>query len=210
MIKLLIVDDSQPDLYMLETLLKGNGYQVATASNGVEAIEKASRAPPALIISDILMPEMDGFTLCSLCKHDATLNRIPFVFYTATYTDSKDEELALSIGAEKFIVKPADPEEFTGIIRDVILQYKQGKLVSSARITKAEKDLFRMYNEALIRKLEDKMGELEAGNNILKKEVANRIKVEKEIQLLHEMTKAIVTRKDFHSALEVVLKEDCF
>src|SRR4030067_3315196 len=100
MIKLLIVDDSQPDLYMLETLLKGNGYQVATASNGVEAIEKARRDPPALIISDILMPEMDGFTLCRLCKQDATLNRIPFVFYTATYTDSKDEELALSLGAE--------------------------------------------------------------------------------------------------------------
>ena len=209
MIKLLIVDDSQPDLYMLETLLKGNGYQVATASNGVEAIEKARRDPPALIISDILMPEMDGFTLCRLCKQDATLNRIPFVFYTATYTDSKDEELALSLGAEKFIVKPADPEVFTGIIRDVILQYKQGKLVSSARITKAEKELNRMYNEALIRKLEDKMGELEAANHLLKKEVARRIKVEQEIHLLYEMTKAIVTSKDFHSALEVVLKEVC-
>ena len=117
MIKILIVDDSQPDLYMLETLLKGNGYEVTTASNGVEALEKARHDPPALIISDILMPEMDGFTLCRLWKHDAALNRIPFVFYTATYTDSRDEELALSLGAEKFIVKPADPEEFTDIIR---------------------------------------------------------------------------------------------
>ena len=209
MIKVLIVDDSQPDLYMLETLLKGNGYDVATASNGVEALEKARHDPPSLIISDILMPEMDGFTLCRLWKHDAALNRIPFVFYTATYTDSRDEELALSLGAEKFIVKPADPEEFTDIIRDVILQYKQGKLVSSSRINRTEKDINRMYNETLIRKLEDKMGQIEAANHLLKKEVANRIKVEKEIQLLYEMTKAIVTSKDFHSALEVVLKEVC-
>ena len=66
-----------------------------------------------------------------------------------------------------------------------------------------------MYNEALIRKLEDKMGELEAANHLLKKEVARRIKVEQEIHLLYEMTKAIVTSKDFHSAIEVVLKEVC-
>lgn len=209
MIKLLIVDDSQPDLYMLETLLKGYGYDLATASNGVEALEKARLNPPALVISDILMPEMDGFTLCKLWKQDAILNRIPFVFYTATYTDSRDEEFALSLGAEKFIVKPADPKEFTDIIRDVILQYKQGKLVSSVRIAKAEKDLNRMYSEALVRKLEDKMGQLEAANQLLKEEVAKRIRTEKEIHLLYEMTKAIVTSKDFHSALEVVLKEVC-
>ncbi len=207
MIKLLIVDDSQPDLYMLESLLKATGYEVMTASNGIEAFEQARINPPDLIISDILMPEMDGFTLCRQLKQDAALNRIPFVFYTATYTDSRDEELALSLGAEKFIVKPADPEEFIGIIRDVILQYKQGKLVSSVRITKTEKDVSRMYNEALIRKLEDKMGQLEAANHLLKKEIDKRIRTEKELQLLHGMTRKIVASNDFHSALEVVLKE---
>ena len=209
MIKLLIVDDCQPDLYMLETILTENGYEVATASNGVEALEKASNNPPDLIISDIMMPEMDGFTLCRQWKLDPDLSKIPFVFYTATYTDSRDEELALSLGAEKFIVKPADPEKFTGIIKGIIEQCKTGQLLNTCRITTTDKVFYRMYNEALIRKLEDKMGQLEAANHLLKEEVANRTKTEKEISLLYGMTRAIVTSRDFQSALDVVLKEVC-
>lgn len=84
--RLLIVDDNPSDLIMLETLLKGNGYTVSTARNGIEALEQSRRDPPDLIISDILMPDMDGFSLCRAIKKDAALKKIPFIFYTATYT----------------------------------------------------------------------------------------------------------------------------
>ncbi len=120
MTKLLIVDDNPSDLYLLETLLTNNGYTVVTARNGVEALIKARRDPPDLIISDILMPEMDGFSLCRTWKRDAALKNIPFVFYTATYTDPRDEELALSLGAEKFILKPAEPGVFIEWLQTVI------------------------------------------------------------------------------------------
>lgn len=207
MTRLLIVDDSQPDLYLLETLLKGSGYEVATASNGVEAIKKARHDPPDLIISDILMPEMDGFTLCRKWKQDTNLRKIPFVFYTATYTESRDEDLAMSIGADKFIVKPADPEEFVGIIRNVIVHFQEGRLVAAGKAGESDEVYYKKHNEALISKLENKMRQLEESKWILEGEIAERRKIEKEIRLLYGMTKAIVTSNDFRTALDVVLRE---
>ena len=75
---------------------------------------------PDLIISDILMPKMDGFALCRHWKADAVLKNIPFIFYTATYTDTKDETFALGLGADMFIVKPTDPDTFAAKIKGVL------------------------------------------------------------------------------------------
>ena len=87
---ILVVDDNEQDLDLLQVLLGGDGYQVVTAVNGAEALAKARLNPPDLIVSDILMPVMDGFALCRECKKDERLRQIPFVFYTATYTDERD------------------------------------------------------------------------------------------------------------------------
>jgi CheY-like chemotaxis protein len=129
--KILIVDDMEVNLELLEARLEGSGYEVTSAKNGVEALEKLKKDSFDMIISDILMPKMDGFQLCMECKKDDTLRKIPFIFYTATYTDKKDEEFALSLGAEKFIVKPAESKSFMEIIRDIFKNYKKGLLAPS-------------------------------------------------------------------------------
>jgi len=121
--KILIVDDKEEERYLSETLLKGSGYEVVSAINGAEALEKLRTEGFDMIISDILMPVMDGFLFCRECKMDEKLKDIPFVFCTATYKDEKDEEFALKLGADKFIRKPIESDEFIkiiqGIFRDV-------------------------------------------------------------------------------------------
>ena len=173
--KILIVDDIEQNLYMLQILLEGHGYEVVSATNGAEALEEARRDPPDMIVTDILMPVMDGFTLCRKWKMDERLKEIPLVFYTATYTDPKDEDLALSLGAERFIVKPVEPDAFIGMLHTVIEEHREGRLIASCEPVEEEEVYFREYNEALIRKLEKKMLDIE-------KEITKRKRAEEALR----------------------------
>ena len=118
--KILIVDDRYENRYYLETLLKGNGYDVLTAKNGQEAFEIVKSDIPDAIITDILMPVVDGYSLCQMVKNDRNLAHIPFIFNTASYTESRHRQYALSIGADEYISKPIEPEAFLSIIRSVL------------------------------------------------------------------------------------------
>ena len=93
MAQVLIVDDQEQNLYLLQVMLHARGYEVRSARNGIEALEIARREAPDLIITDILMPGMDGFSLCRAWMADEKLRGVPLVFYTATYTDTQDEAL---------------------------------------------------------------------------------------------------------------------
>jgi len=157
----LIVDDIAENLYYMEVLLKGNGFEVRTASNGAEALLSARSNVPDLILSDILMPVMDGYTLCRECKSDERLRTIPFIFYTATYVEKKDEELALGLGADRFIIKPQEPEAMVTIIREVLANPSSVFDKPEAESQQKKEDLLRQYNDALFRKLEKKMTDLE-------------------------------------------------
>ena len=162
--KILIVDDNSQNLYMLEVLLKTNGFEVETAPNGAVALELAQKLPPDMIVSDILMPSMDGFSFCHACKQDETLKQIPFVFYTATYTEPKDETFALNLGADRFIIKPVAPDELLNSIEEVFHNHQNKNLPSSSENESKETQYYKQYNEVLIRKLEDKMLQLERVN----------------------------------------------
>ncbi len=98
--KILIVDDRKEGLYLLDRLLRGSGYEVVSAANGAEALEILSDETVEMIISDILMPEMDGYQFCKNVKQDERLKDIPFIFYSATYVEDKDEAFALNLGAK--------------------------------------------------------------------------------------------------------------
>ena len=218
--KILIVDDQEQSLYLSKSVLEGYGYQVMEASNGAAALELARLDPPALVITDILMPVMDGFTLCKEWKRDERLKNIPFVFYTATYTDSKDEELALSLGAARYIIKPVETDEFLAILRQVIAEAEAGVLTAPRNSFPEETSFYRMYNESLVRKLEDKMLQLDSANRALEEDVAQRKQAEAEItrlyqesqrrlrqvEALHAIDLAISASMDLRTTLSVLLK----
>ncbi len=175
MSKLLIVDDIQENRYLLQMLLQGYGHSVLSAENGREALDQARKDKPDLIISDILMPEMDGFELCRRWKRDVTLNQIPFIFYTATYTEPKDEAFALSLGADRFIVKPQEPERLIEIINCYTRDIDEGKITSPKSISASDDELDKKYTQVLSDKLEKKVKELEI-------EIHNRKLTENELR----------------------------
>jgi two-component system, cell cycle sensor histidine kinase and response regulator CckA len=118
--RVLIVDDDTQNLHMLRALMRGHGWTVDVAHDGAEALVRALATPPDLVISDLLMPVMDGYTLLRRWKQNEQLRRIPFIVYTATYTDPKDERLALALGAGAFIVKPSEPDPFMARVFEVV------------------------------------------------------------------------------------------
>ncbi|MFA5267455.1 MAG: ATP-binding protein [Methanoregula sp.] len=161
MTTILIADDIPANLYLLESILKGNGFTVISAKNGAEALALAKNTPPDLIITDILMPVMDGFELCRQWKADERLKTIPLIFYTATYTDPKDEQFARRLGADRFIVKPQKPDIFVKEIRKVLEESDRGAGAVPANPPGDENEILQEYNEVLFRKLEKKVMQLE-------------------------------------------------
>jgi CheY-like chemotaxis protein len=185
--KILIVDDDPNGLYMLQVMLKGSGYEVFAAENGQAALESAGTNPPDLIISDILMPVMDGYKLCHEWKKDSRLKNIPFVFYTATYTDPGDEKYALSLGAERFIAKPVEPDEFIKIVQGVIRDMRKGKIKPGKADLGEEKEVFKLYNERLVKKLEKKMLAVEKEITERERAEEERKKLEAQLHQAHKM-----------------------
>jgi signal transduction histidine kinase len=159
--KILIVDDNTENLEVMKIILNYNNYSVVSANNGKIALEILRSDKFELIISDILMPVMDGFLFCKECKHDVDLAKIPFVFYTATYIDTLDKEFALSLGAQEFITKPQEPENFLKIIDNVIQKTSKEKLFVNDSIETNENEILKLYSERLISKLEKKNIDLE-------------------------------------------------
>lgn len=181
---ILIVDDKEENLYYLEALLSGNGYAVEGAHHGAEALVKARQNPPMLIVSDLLMPVMDGYTLLRYWKADPKLKNIPFIVYTATYTEPEDERLALSLGADAFILKPSEPEDFLARFSDVLARDIVATPEMPVAVSTSESDRLKDYSVILIRKLEEKTLQLQEANEILQKDIARRKEAEDKIQHL--------------------------
>src|SRR5215207_4307876 len=119
---LLVVEDIPDILNLLKTSLQFKGYRVVTARNGHEALEVIEKEQPALIITDILMPKMDGFGLVHRLRINPATRQIPVVFLSATYVAPEDKAFALTIGVTRFIEKPVALNEFVPIIEKLLEQ----------------------------------------------------------------------------------------
>lgn len=194
--RILLVDDVEENLYMLQSLFSANDFSVYRASDGKEALELAVSYKPDVIISDILMPVMDGFSFCRALKKHAELKEIPFIFYTATYTDQRDEKLGLSLGADRFLIKPTDPERLLHIVEEVLDEHNDGRPTTSKK-QPAEKEYLKVYNATLIRKLEDKLEELRRTNAALSGEVLVRKRAEEQAEAALQ-EKEVLLKEVYH------------
>lgn len=117
---LLVVEDVPNILELLEVTLRFKGYPVITATNGQEALDILQRERPALVITDILMPKLDGYALAQKLRTNPRTSQIPIIFLSATYVTPEDKAFALSLGAIRFLEKPVDTEEFLLTIAEVL------------------------------------------------------------------------------------------
>ncbi len=160
--KILIVDDNADDRKFLKFNLEHHACEVIEALDGAEGLHLANVEKPDLIVTDALMPVMDGFQFLRSIKTDETLRTIPFIFYSAVYTGNKEAELALSLGAEAFIIKPKDPREFWEELSGILEKFKlKNKKNITARLVEEDEEFLRKYSHIVAAKLEEKVKELE-------------------------------------------------
>ena len=158
---ILVVDDRKTDRKLVSTILTSNGYEVAEAVNGIEAIEYLKKSKPDMIISDIMMPGMDGFSFLRELKKNKSLSGIPFIFYTAHYVSEKDKELAASLGASRFLIKPTEPKDLLYEIKTTLEEYDIGVTAPVNPLIRSEEEYLKLYSDRIFRKLEEKIIELE-------------------------------------------------
>ena len=114
--KILVADDSPTALGLIQAALEEE-YQVITASDGQEALEKVLREHPALVLLDIEMPKVNGFVVCQKLKQDPKTKAIPIVMLTVRDKES-DKQWGLGMGADEYLTKPFEPDELLAIVKE--------------------------------------------------------------------------------------------
>ncbi|NUM45165.1 MAG: response regulator [Anaerolineales bacterium] len=148
---ILVVEDVPNIRDLLQYTLKFKGYPVITARNGEDALEKIAAERPALIISDVLMPIMDGFDLCQRLRGNPETRDIPIILISATYVAPEDRAFALRLGAVRFLEKPVDTDEFLLTVAEILTQ---GIPQIPAPIS--DKEFYQEYRTRLETKLQQK------------------------------------------------------
>ncbi|QKK03023.1 MAG: EAL domain-containing protein [Pseudomonadota bacterium] len=204
--RVLIVDDRNENRYLLCSLLKAHDFEVQEANHGAEALELARQNAFDLVISDLLMPVMDGFTLLREWKADPRLSGIPFIVYTATYTDPDDERLVHDLGGDAFLVKPTEPDAFIAHVDEVLKQTAASPSAGQRRPVDDDEDVDRRYSQRLVHKLEQRNEQL--ANHVRELEAA-RAQIEHVNRLygaLSAVNKVIVQIRDRQQLLERICR----
>ena len=117
--KILVVDDEPYIVRTLTYVLKGEGYDVSTATNGEEAAEKVQKSKPDLMFLDVMMPKKNGYELCEEIKSNAGLSDIHINMLTAKGQEA-DKEKAISVGVDEFITKPFSPLQVVDRVKELL------------------------------------------------------------------------------------------
>lgn len=194
---ILVVEDIPNVLELIEVTLKFKGYPVVTARNGQEALERIAEQRPALLITDILMPKMDGFSLVHALRKDPFTSQMPVIFISATYLTPEDKKFALSLGGVRFIEKPIDTEDFLLTVAEILTNG-----VSTLPRPLEEAEFYQGYRERLEAKLRHKVTQIARTERLLgslpeeqrpgfqamlEQAVSDRNEIQKELQELNRI-----------------------
>lgn len=153
---ILIVDDVAANRKLLRVQLEAEGYVVVEAADGLEALEMLAHVSVDAVLSDILMPRMDGYRLCHEVRKNSKLRDLRFIHYSSTYTSAADMSLSDTVGADQFIAKPAQVAVLLEALRLPVVGVgaRSSNLPDDALIVQ-------QYSAVLVAKLEQKNTELQ-------------------------------------------------
>ena len=161
MAKILVVDDQAPNRELLVTLIGYTGHQALEASDGAEALAIVRAQRPDLVISDILMPTMDGYEFVRQLRADPLVAATEVIFYSAHYREREARNLAKSCGVTRVLVKPSEPEEILRVIEQSLQRVPEP-------IPPPDVDAFdRAHLQVMTDKLSEKLEDLRATNRRL-------------------------------------------
>jgi CheY-like chemotaxis protein len=193
---ILVVEDVSNVRELLEITLKFKGYPVITAADGEQALAMALENPPCMVITDILMPKMDGYALVHALRKNPKLRSIPVLFISATFTTSDDKMFAFEFGNVHFIEKPIDTEEFLLTVAETLMSGESKEVVPMDDETFYKGYLIRLENklrhkqrqiartERLLQTLPNQ--QKTAFEALLQQEIADRNSIEKELTNLRK------------------------
>jgi CheY-like chemotaxis protein len=194
---ILVVEDNPNVLELLDVTLRFKGYPVVTAHNGQEALENIARERPAIVITDILMPKMDGYSLAHALRKNPLTSQIPIIFISATYITPEDKKFALSLGAVRFLEKPIDTEDFLLTIAEILTQ---GAPLSTQQPID-ERSFLSGYRQRLESKLRHKSTQIGRIERLLQ-----TLPAEQQPAFQTLLTNAINDRDDIQAELAELLK----
>lgn len=146
--RLLLVDDNEVLRKLARLHLTGLGFEVETAADGAEALETVHRRPPDIVVSDVLMPRLDGFGLCRALRRDPRFAAVPIVLVSSSYVEAEDARLARNVGANALVLRAPDLKELVAAVRAVQRGELRPDPVAAPESTTAE------HAERLLRQVE--------------------------------------------------------
>jgi PAS domain S-box-containing protein len=160
---ILLVDDVPENLELLVDVLQEHGFETKTASSGQVALEQLRQHTVHLVVSDAMMPKMDGLELCTYVRKDERTASIPFIIYTGDYLDKEDEELARSIGVDRYVEKMGGVDALVDVVKDIVRErYGYDAHANALGSQRLDDHIFLEKHHAIVvKKLEQKMNELE-------------------------------------------------
>jgi diguanylate cyclase (GGDEF)-like protein/PAS domain S-box-containing protein len=159
-VNLLIVDDDAINRKLLRAQLEAEGHHVLDATNGIEALQVLHKEKSVDgVVSDILMPDMDGFQLCLEIRKNKRVSALPFIFYTSTYSSPQDQQLAKTVGADNYLSKPSPTPVILAALHEAAQRTRPR--IAAAAAHQDDTYVLKQYNAALVRKLEQRNIEVE-------------------------------------------------
>ncbi len=131
--KILVAEDERKILNLLQLYLEKNNYEVITAQNGIEALEKVKKFDPDLLVLDIVMPEMNGHEVCKKIRKDKKYRDIPII-YLSSLAEKQSIVSSLELGGDDYLTKPFDPNELIARINAILRRIKGRQVTSEKQI----------------------------------------------------------------------------